>query len=207
MQQAGRYRVEIACSLSSNVVQGDGNSLYAASGTLTSQGQPRAAYFTLATLARQIAGSGPIYKLQFDSPDIWAYAWVKNGKPSLALWSTNDQGTLDWELGAATLTDVFGCDQTVSNTLGLKLTALPVYLNDVQHADVLLKAIDKSKQWYADWTKARHAKSDLKTNLFDMGSDEYVESFDMGMAHVYTPVSFDTVYSSQTGCGFTWQGV
>ncbi|MFG0250753.1 MAG: hypothetical protein ACF8OB_17850, partial [Phycisphaeraceae bacterium JB051] len=186
---------------------GDGNSLYAASGMLTSQGQPRASYFTLATLARQITGSGPIHKLQFDNPDIWAYAWIKDGKPAMAIWSVTDQGTIDWELGAAKITDAFGHDQSVSQTRGIKLAALPVYLSDVQHADVLLEAIDKSKQWYADWTRTRHAKSKLKTYLFDMGDDKYVESFDLGAPRPYTPVGFDVIYNEQRGYGFTSQGV
>ncbi|MAX25721.1 MAG: hypothetical protein CMJ19_14580 [Phycisphaeraceae bacterium] len=186
---------------------GDGNSLYAASGMLTSQGQPRAAYFTLATLARQISGSGPIHKLQFDNPDIWAYAWIKDGKPAMAIWSVTNEGTLDWELGSAKMTDAFGYDESVSKTRGMKLTELPMYLSDVEHADVLLKAIDKSKQWYADWTKARHSKSVLKTYLFDMGDDTYVESFDLGAPRPYTPVGFDAVYSEQKGYGFTSPGV
>lgn len=77
---------------------GDGNSLYAASGMLTSQGQPRAPFFSLATLVRQISGAGPLHKLQLKNPDIWAYAWIKDGKPAMAVWSVADQGKLDMDM-------------------------------------------------------------------------------------------------------------
>lgn len=182
---------------------GDGNSLYAASGMLTSQGQPRAAFFTLATLIRQITGSGALYKLQHDNEDIWLYAWTRNGKPTLAAWSTSDKGTLNLDLGNATMTDAFGFEQPVSQTRDIQLRGLPIYLSNVQHPEVLLKAIEQSKQWTAKWTVERHAQGKLRTYLYDMGSTEYIESFDLGKVRVYTPVSFDELYSPSKGYGFT----
>ncbi len=182
---------------------GDGNSLYAASGMLTSQGQPRAAFFTLATLIRQITGSGALYKLHHDNEDIWLYAWTRDGKPTLAAWSTSDKGTLNLNLGQATMTDAFGFEQSVSQTHDIQLRGLPIYLSEVQHPEVLLKAIEQSKQWTARWTADRHAQGKLRTYLFDMGDDKFVESFDLGMTRPYTPVGFDALYSSGKGYGFT----
>lgn len=186
---------------------GDGNSLYAASGMLTSQNQPRAAFFSLATLIRQMTGSGPVVKIPHENPDVWQYAWIRDGKPTLVAWSVTESGTLGMELGRATMTDTFGYDQTVNQTRDLQLGAMPIYLSDVQNPQVLHKAIEAGKQWKEQWTKQRHALADIRTYLFDMGDNLYVDSYDLGQARSYTPVSFDTLYSEKTGYGFTQPGV
>jgi hypothetical protein len=181
---------------------GDGNSLYAASGMLTSQGQPRAPFFTLSTLIRQLNGSGPLYKLHHNNPDVWLYAWVRDGKPTLAAWSTSDAGVLNMDLGSASITDAFGFSQPIAQTNTLQLTELPVYLSDVQHPAVVFDAIEKSKQWYADWKADRQKTAQRKAYLFDMGEAKDVDSFDLGGIRPYTPVDCKEVYTDAKGYGF-----
>src|SRR5690606_13785043 len=113
---------------------GSQESMHAGAGLVRDDGTLRPAWFTMATLMRQLEGcEGKAVRLPHDDPNVWLLKWVCGDREVVAAWTIGKPTKIDvWRLLARrnprTFADAFGHSMNATHVDDVTLTEFPVYV-------------------------------------------------------------------------------
>jgi hypothetical protein len=188
--------------------KGSGDGLFAASGVIRDDDSLKPAYFTYATLIRQLDGiTERALRVPFDDENVRVYLWKHGDKALVAAWAVQGAATLKAPLGRCTLTDAFGASRATDVKDALDLTDFPVYLTDFADA-AAVKALESQARAMAEKERRRIERlSNLRASFFHFGSTDRVATTALGAERVYTPVLATDLYDEAKGYGFETKGL
>jgi hypothetical protein len=188
--------------------KGSGDGLFAASGVIRDDDSLKPAYFTYATLIRQLDGiTERALRVPFDDENVRVYLWQHGPKALVAAWAVQCAARLKAPLGRCTLTDAFGASRAVDLREPLDLTDFPLYLTDFADA-AAVRALEGQARAMAEKERRRIERlSKLRATLFHFGSTDCVATTALGPERVYTPVLAADVYDEAKGYGFETKGL
>ena len=188
--------------------KGSGDGLFAASGVIRDDDSLKPAYFTYATLIRQLDGvTGRALRVPFDDENVRVYLWKRGGKPLVAAWAVQGAAKLKAPLGRCTLTDAFGASRAADLREPLDLTDFPVYLADFADA-AAVKVLEDQARAMAEKNRRRLERlSKLQATFFHFGSTTRATTMSLGAERVYTPVLAADLYDEAKGYGFEAKGL
>ena len=182
--------------------KGSSPSLYAASGLVRDDNSLKPAWFTYATLIRQIGSAEKGIRLPFPDDNIRLYAWRKNDKLLLTAWTVSGISDLRLKFGDCKYTDSFGAEFAVKNNELIHLGIFPIYISDItdtKNVDELIlnaKNIDKLR------IESTRKKMTRKVVLFDFGGTEHIGSVTYGSVRNAIPVGCKDIWDEEKGYGF-----
>lgn len=181
------------------------------SGVMRDDGSLKPAWFTYATLIRQLDGATTAQRIPSDDDNVRIYLWKRGDKPVLTAWSIKygSTGQLKIPLGKCTLTDAFGASQSTDIAQPLQLTEFPIYITDFADPAVV-KNLEGQGAAYADKQKKEIERlSGLRAYLFKFGRNESTRvkendaTISIGTLRDFTLVSGADLYDDAKGYGFT----
>ena len=178
-------------------------SMHAASGMLRNDDTLKPAWFTYATLIRQLDGvqTGGL-RLPYPDPNVRLYAWTRGTETILSAWAIEGNANLNLKLGASTVTDAFGKSRPANLAGTWPLSTFPIYIKNIGSPTVLQALVGQARRAAAarKTELARLAKT--RAYLFDFGSRDKVGTIDIGDARSFTGVLGTDVYEQTKGYGF-----
>ena len=111
---------------------GSGMGLFEASGVIRNDGSLKPSWFTYATLIRMLEGDPRGAQVELAEKNLQAYAWTREGKPVLAVWTVEKDARLPLKLGRCRLTDAFGHGEDIVANGDLPVNDFPQYLTDIE---------------------------------------------------------------------------
>jgi hypothetical protein len=196
--------------------KGSNGNLFGCSGVLREDDSLKPAWFTYATLIRQLAGvSQSPLKVPMADENVRVYLWRSGakgeaagaGKPVLTVWAIQGTAKLPAKLGRCTITDAFGSSRTADVQQPLDLTEFPLYLTDFADP-AALKALEDQGKAVAEAQRQRLEHiSKLRAYLFDFGSMDRVGTMTLGVERAFTPVVATDMYDDTKAYGFETKGL
>ena len=182
---------------------GSAPSLFAASGVMDDGGGLKPAWFTYATLIRELDGvkTGAV-RLPVSNPNVRLYAWTRGAETILAAWAVDGTATLPLKLGQCTVTDAFGARRSQAVTGALPLSTFPMYIEKIGDPSAVKALIAQVQRADAAQRQEAVRQSRLRAYLYDFGSRDRVGTIDIGDTRSFTAVLGADVYSESKGYGF-----
>ncbi len=177
-------------------------SMHAAAGVFRNDNSKKPAWFTYATLIRQLDGVSSGVRLPNADPNVRVYAWTRGTQTVVSAWTIDGTANLDLKLGQSTITDAFGNTRRANINGDLKLSVFPTYISTFENA-VPIAALRETTRKVGEARRAEITRrSKLKAMLFDFGSLESVGSSEIGKVRPFTPVLSKDLYDAEKGFGF-----
>ncbi len=178
-------------------------SLFAASGVMRDDGSLKPAWFTYATLIREMDGikTGAM-RLPYPDPNVRLYAWTRGTETFLSAWAIDGTAELKLPLGVCQVTDAFGHTRQVTVTDSLPLSIFPVYIQHIANPAALNALTAQARQSEATRRQEQARLAKLKAYLFQFGSKDRVGTIDFGETRSFTPLLGSDVYDAGKGYGF-----
>ncbi|MEM6550680.1 MAG: hypothetical protein AAF750_00885 [Planctomycetota bacterium] len=186
--------------------KGSTPSKHAAAGLLRNDNSRKPAWYTVATLIRQLHGAEPAHQLLVENDNIRLYTWTRGGQTLLTAWTIEGTEPLGLELGSVAVTDAFGHTTRLDNTADLILDDFPRYLTDIAEPAALAPLVEAARTRSAQRRAALDALAAQEVYLFDLGAGIEPVSRHVGRMRVYDKVSASLPYDPQRGFGFEGQG-
>ena len=187
---------------------GSGGDLFSASGVIRDDGSLKPAWFTYATLIRQLDGvTRRPTKVPFDDANVRVYLWKRGDKTIVTAWAIQDTAMLDIPLGRATIIDAFGNSRRIAGDGPLRLTEFPLYITDFADP-AAVKLIEEQARKAAEKERRRiERQSKLQVRLFKFGRSDGVPTMTLGTERKYTMVLAASQYDETKGYGFQTKGL
>jgi hypothetical protein len=184
--------------------------MHAAAGLLRDDSSRKPSYFTVATMLRELAGmaQGPSPRLPDPDPNIWLYAWDTPKGAVLVAWTVEGEAKLSLGAGECEVVDSFG-GRRKANGDAIAVGEFPVYIHGAGDRPEVRSRIAAAKEAAAKQADADKKLSSVRALIFDFGSDDQLVGMlrGFGAPRNFSPVTGETVYSSESGFGFEKTGV
>jgi hypothetical protein len=188
--------------------KGSGGNLFAASGVIRDDDSLKPAWFTYATVIRQLDGvTQRALKVPFEDENVRVYLWKRGEKPIVTAWAIEGTAKLNLPLGRCTVTDAFGASQAADIRQPLDLTDFPVYLTDFADPAGVKRLEEQARQMAEKERRRVERLSKLQAYLFDFGSMDRVGTLTIGVERPFTPVVAADLYDEARGYGFETKGL
>ncbi|MEO0964627.1 MAG: hypothetical protein AAFY08_05855 [Planctomycetota bacterium] len=175
---------------------------HAAAGLQRNDGSRKPAWYSIATLTRQLHGAHPVCRLPIDSDNVRAYLWERDGQPLVTAWTVEGVESLDLALGGARVTDAFGHETQLASTQGMLVDDFPRYLTEITDPNALTPLVEKAEQIAIERRQRLDALAKQPAYLFDFGGGDEPVSIHVGKMRVYDKVPANTRYTADRGFGF-----
>jgi hypothetical protein len=176
---------------------------WGSAGVLRTDGSAKPAFFTYATLIREMNGVvGGALRVATPNDNIRIYAWKRGNQPMLTAWTVEGTAAFPLKLGRATVADSFGDRRTAVDTAGLKLSVFPVYIRDFADIGALKTVLAQAARDELHRQESIRQAEALKVYLFGFGSKDDVGGFVIGDYRPSTPVLAVETYDDKKGYGF-----
>ncbi len=177
------------------------------SGPTRDTGGLKPAWFTYATLIRQMEGvSGRALRVPTGDDNLRVYLWNRGGKPLLTAWAIKGTGKFNADLGRCTISDAFGGSQAADIRPPLTLGEFPIYMADFADSSAV-EAIRQQATKLAEKERRRlERQSKLQVYLFKFGLKDQA-TMTIGSVRNFTPVTKADIYDEVKGYGFQGTGL
>ncbi len=175
---------------------------HAASGLVRNDGSPKPAWFSYATLIRELDGATGGIRLPWPDSNVRLFAWTRGGAPLLVAWTVEGAAHATLALGRCSVTDAFGHREEKDLTGGVPLTIFPVYIGGIGESKPVAALVEEARRAEATRRQARGKLAHVNACLFDFGSTHHIGVMDLGRTRVFTPVLSQDVFDDTRGWGF-----
>lgn len=182
---------------------GDRDDQWTGCGVLTDNGGYRPAFFSVATMIREIDGFDAAMRISPIDSNVWQVLFKKNGEYILAAWTVDGKGKLGLDLGDGTVTDSFGHKQSIKIGADFEVGIFPNYFHSASAQEQFGKLFNQAKA-------AREARFAERTKQaaalavgYCFGGKESRGGYDYGKWRLYEPVTAEDVFDAAKGYGFT----
>ncbi len=165
------------------------------------------AWFTYATMVRQLDGvTGRALRVPADD-NVRAYLWKRGDKAVVTAWTIKGPGELKAALGRCTITDAFGAARPADVVQGLALSEFPVYISDFGDAEVVKAIEEQAKLAAAKEQRRLERQSRLQAYLFRFGLKGREAYLRVGTIRKFTPVLAADLNDPSRDFGFETRGL
>ena len=182
---------------------GPGGGDFASSGLIRKDDTLKPAWFTYATLIRQLDGvSGSALRIPSGDDNVRVYLWKRGNRPILTAWAIKGAGRWNAALGRCTLTDAFGASHAVSLRGPMELTVFPVYISNLADPSVVRSMESQAIAAARDEQQRAERQARLRAYLFKFGRKQGEAVMAIGKLRHFTLVPTSELYDEAKGYGF-----
>jgi hypothetical protein len=182
--------------------KGSTPSLYAASGLVRDDNSLKPAWFTYATLIRQLNQITDGMRLPYPDENIRLYLWEKEDNIILSAWTVTGKAELKLNLGKSKYIDSFGVESRIKNGEIINLGIFPIYISEISSTKEIEVLKEKSKIASSLRLELLRNMMKKKVVLFDFGGVEHVGSINYGSVRNAIPITCKNVWDDEKGYGF-----
>nr|MDQ2732116.1 discoidin domain-containing protein [Armatimonadota bacterium] len=166
---------------------GSAPSLFAASGVMRDDGSLKPAWFTYATLIRELdrVKTGAI-RLPYPDPNVRLYSWTRGTEKILTAWTVEGAGNLNLHLGSSMVTDAFGYTHPADIDGNLTLSIFPTYINKITNLAPVQTLIGQAQRIEAAQIQEGARRAKLRAYLFQFGITDNAGSIEIGNTRSFT---------------------
>ena len=177
-------------------------------GLMRNDGSLKPAWFTYATLVRQLDGlTGPALRLPSGDDNVRAYLWQRRGQALVTAWVIKGSGELKIPLGRCTVTDAFGASRPAELQTSLPLSEFPLYISALAEPSVVRTLEAQGKQFAQQQQRRLDRQARLQAYLFRFGLKNREAYLCVGSLRRFTPVLAADLYDASKGFGFETKGL
>lgn len=179
---------------------------HAGAGLLRNDATVRPAFFTMATLTRQLDGAQDVRvpRLDTGNPHIWMYRWKRGGRGDVVTaWTPEGTQKLGLDLGRCKIVDAFGAETEGEVGQDFEVGIFPVYLSQIGNPGVIDDLEKKALAAEAARQARRKVAKTARAYLYDFGSTDQLGIKVIGEPRRFTPVTAEDVYAGGKTFGFT----